>query len=75
MSALAMIDMERQQSLDEAHWEYQEAFDAMMDYQAAHDINRRTLAEIDELSRLTSICESKKYAYEIAKMQRYKVVI
>lgn len=73
MSALAMIDMERQSALDAAREEYLEAYSAMMDYQAAHDINRRTLAETEELCRLTSICGHLKYKYEIAQMQRYKL--
>lgn len=75
MSALAMIDMERQSALDAAREEYLEAYSAMMDYQAAHDINRRTLAETEELCRLTSICMGAKYRYDNAKADRYRIVI
>jgi hypothetical protein len=75
MGAMAMMDMDREQALNEAHVAYLEAFQAVMDYLEAHDINRRTLAETEELCRLNSICGHLKYQYEIAQMQRYRVVI
>ena len=75
MSIMGEIDMERQEALNEAHVAYLEAFQAVMDYQATHDINRRTLAETEELCRLNSMCGHLKYQYEIAQSNRYKVAI
>lgn len=70
-----MIDMERQEALDAAHGDYLDAFENMMAYQYAHNINGRTIEETQELARLTSICESAKYRWEIAKYNRYKVTV
>ena len=70
-----MIDMEREEALNAARGEYLEAYENMMAYQYEHDINRRTLAETEELCRLTSICMGAKYRYDNAKADRYRIVI
>lgn len=73
MGAMSDLAAEREYALNEAHWAYKESFDALMTYQANHDINRRTLAEMEELGRLDSICLVKKMHYENAKSNRFRV--
>lgn len=75
MGVMSEIAAEREQSILEAHIAYLEAFDAYMDYQSAHDINHRTLSEIDEMGRLESVCMVARRHYEDAKANRYRIVI
>ena len=73
MGVMAQIAMEREDALNEAHWEYREAYDAMMKYQDQHPPAHRKPHETDKLSRLSSRCMSAKYRYEMAQSQRYRV--
>lgn len=70
-----MLDMEREEALNAARGEYLEAYENYMAYLYDHDINNRTLAEIDEKGRLESICMAAKYRYDNAKADRYRIVI
>lgn len=70
---MSQIALEREDALNAAHWEYLEAYDAMVDYQDKHPPAHRKPHETDELARLDSICMCAKYRYDAAKGQRYRL--
>jgi len=75
MGYMSDLDIERGDALSAAQNEYIEAYDVMIAYQRAHDINHRKLIETQELARLESHCMSAKRRYEDAKADRYRVTI
>lgn len=72
---MAELDMEKQEALAEAQTSYLKAFAEYSTFLDTHDINHRTMEEIDEASRLESVCSWKKLQYEKVQRDRYRVVI
>lgn len=73
MGVMSQIAAEKEDEINALHWEYQEAFAALMEYQDRHPPAHRSAQETAELSRLTSICELTKYKYDTAEMRRYRL--
>lgn len=70
---MAELDMEKQEALAEAQTSYLEAFAEYSTFLDKHDINHRTMEEIDEASRLESVCMWAKYRFEKCYRERYKI--
>ena len=73
MGYMSDLDAEKADTLRDAHWEYEEAFAAYQSYMDQHPPAHRKPDERQELGRLESICMAKKYAYENAKAERFRV--
>lgn len=73
MGAMSQLATEKDEQINALHWEYREAFAALMEYQDKTDPSHRTIKQTEELSRLTLICGHAKYLYEIAEMRRYQI--
>ncbi len=73
MSAMSELSAEREEALNEARWEYQEAFDAYVDLLSKYPIGQRTLDQMDEISKAEWRCMKTKECWEHARDNRYKV--
>ncbi len=58
---------------DDLHTAYMDAFEALLLYQDRHPIGHRTVQQMQELTRLESVCGMAKMRYERAEERRYRV--
>jgi hypothetical protein len=73
MGVMSQIAAEKEDALNAARLDWQEAFANLMEYQDRHPPAHRSPREIAEVARLDSICGLMKYRYDIAESQRYKL--
>lgn len=73
MGRVSELSMEKDEELATLHQAYEEAFEAMMLYMDKHDPSHRTIVQVNELARLTSVCEMAKFQYEKAESGKWKI--
>lgn len=73
MGALSQLAADKDEAIQAARIEWLEAFAEYTAFLDTHDINRRTMEEIDEASRLESVCMWAKYRFEKCDRERYKI--
>ncbi len=73
MGAMSQLAMEKDAEITSLHNEYMTAFEALMFYQDKYPPAHRTVKQMQELTRLESICGMAKMRYERAEERRYRV--
>lgn len=73
MGIMSQIAAEKEDALNAARLDWQEAFCALVDYQAAHPPAHRKPHEIREEARLDGICIIMKSRYSVAESERYRL--
>lgn len=71
MGAMSQLAADKDEAIPAARIEWLEAFAEYSTFLDTHDINHRTMEEIDEASRLESVCMWAKYRFELAQHSRY----
>lgn len=75
MSALAEIDNEREEGLNQARDAYHSAYQHWTGLMDKYPIAHRTLSQMDEISKAEGVCIIKNLHYTTAKHNRYRVAI
>ncbi len=73
MGRMSEMAAEKADEINALHWEYQEAFAALMEYQDKHPPAWRTVNAMAEIARLESVCAMARSRYERAEAKRYVV--
>lgn len=73
MSSMSQTSSEKEQDLQEAEMAYRSAWEDYSAYLAAHDINRRTLPEMEEARKLEFRCSVAKSQLDEARYLRYRL--
>lgn len=73
MGAMSQLAAEKEQEINILHWEYQEAYQTLLDFQERHPLSHRSIAEMKERVRLELMCSLAKDRYERANERRHTI--
>ena len=73
MGAMSQLAAEKEEALNTARLDWQEAYCRLMEYQDAYPPAHRKPEEIAEEARLSGVCTIMKSHYDNAKSRQYKL--